>query len=59
MHILEQLFLYKKYRLQDTSRRTGPQNDGTVALIEFASSSLRVKVHLKKNPEAEKLDGSR
>ena len=29
----------------------------TVALIEFASRSLPVKVHLKKNPEVEKLDG--
>ena len=31
----------------------------TVALIKFASSSLPVKVHLEKNPEAEKLDGNR
>jgi hypothetical protein len=31
----------------------------TVALTEFASRSLLVKVHLKKNPEAEKLDGNR
>jgi hypothetical protein len=31
----------------------------TVALTEFASKSLLVKVHLKKNPEAEKLDGNR
>jgi hypothetical protein len=29
----------------------------TAALIKFASSSFPVKVHLKKNPEAEKLDG--
>jgi hypothetical protein len=28
-------------------------------LIEFASRSLPVKVHLKKNPEAKKLDGKR
>ena len=31
----------------------------TVALIKFAISNLPVKVHLKKNPEAEKLDGNR
>ena len=31
----------------------------TVSLIEFASRSFFVKVHLKKNPEAEKLDGNR
>ena len=31
----------------------------TVALTELASRSLLVKVHLKKNPEAEKLDGNR
>ena len=31
----------------------------TVALIEFASRSLLTKVHSKKNPEAEKLDGNR
>ena len=31
----------------------------TVSLIEFASRSFSVKVHLKKNPEAEKLDGNR
>ena len=31
--------------------------ESTVALIEFASSSLHTKVHLKKNPEVEKLDG--
>ena len=29
----------------------------TVSLTEFASRTLPVKVHLKKNPEAEKLDG--
>jgi hypothetical protein len=29
----------------------------TVALIEFASSSFPAKVHLKKNPEVEKVDG--
>jgi hypothetical protein len=29
----------------------------TVALTEFASSSLHTKFHLKKNPEVEKLDG--
>jgi hypothetical protein len=31
----------------------------TVALIEFAIRNLPVKAHLKKNPEAEKLDGDR
>ena len=31
--------------------------ENTVALIDFASRSLPVKVHLKKNPEVEKLDG--
>ena len=31
----------------------------TVALIKFAIRNLPVKVHLKKNPEAEKLDGNR
>jgi hypothetical protein len=31
----------------------------TVALTKFASITLLVKVHLKKNPEAEKLDGNR
>ena len=41
-------------------RHWGPLNlHGTVALTEFASKSLLVKVHLKKNPEAEKLDGNR
>jgi hypothetical protein len=30
-----------------------------VALIKFASRTLSVKVHLKKNPEAEKLDSVR
>ena len=30
-----------------------------VALTEFASRSLLLKVHLKKNPKAEKLDGNR
>jgi hypothetical protein len=30
----------------------------TVALTEFPSRSLLVKVHLKKNPESEKLDGN-
>jgi hypothetical protein len=29
----------------------------TVAVTDFSSSSLLTKVHLKKNPEAEKLDG--
>jgi hypothetical protein len=29
----------------------------TVALTDFSSRSLPAKVHLKKNPEAEKLDG--
>jgi hypothetical protein len=28
-----------------------------MALIEFASRNLPVNVHLKKNPEVEKLDG--
>ena len=28
-----------------------------MASIEFASRSLHTKVHLKKNPEVEKLDG--
>jgi hypothetical protein len=37
-----------------TSLRGG---DTTVALIEFASRSLPAKLHLKKNPEAKKLDG--
>ena len=31
----------------------------TVAMTEFASKSLPVKAHLKKNPEVEKLDGNR
>ena len=31
----------------------------TVSLIKFDSRSFSVKVHLKKNPEAEKLDGNR
>ena len=31
----------------------------TVSLIKFASRSFPVKVHLKKNPDAEKLDGDR
>ena len=31
----------------------------TVALIKFAIRNFPVKVHLKKNPEAEKLDGNR
>ena len=31
----------------------------TVVLTKFASRSFLVKVHLKKNPEAEKLDGNR
>ena len=30
----------------------------TVALIKFASRSLLAKVHRKKNPEVEKLDGN-
>ena len=30
----------------------------TVALIKFASRSLIAKVHRKKNPEVEKLDGN-
>ena len=31
----------------------------TVSLIKFAIWCFSVKVHLKKNPEAEKLDGNR
>ena len=31
----------------------------TMALLEFASRSFLAKVHLKKNPEVEKLDGNR
>ena len=31
----------------------------TVSLIKFDSRSFSVKVHLKKNPEAGKLDGNR
>ena len=38
---------------------TKSRSTHTVALTEFASRSLLVKVHLKKNLEAEKLDGNR
>ena len=30
----------------------------TVSLIKFAIRNFSVKVHMKKNPEAEKLDGN-
>ena len=43
-------------KFRSTSENTFSNLVSTVALTKFASSSLPVKVHLKKNPEAEKLD---